>query len=223
MAINQYFENIADAIRERADTSGVITPAGMPQAIRDIPGGGGGAGILYEWDFTKSSTDLNCGIDVVLTGCVQTSDGLHFTAASQNCQLPYLYIPGISIEIEFGAINYGGSSSNHTSILMIGNPDSSNGLLRRSTGKLSWFYSSWTDIANMSSINELANKKLKVVIKESTVDTYIDSVLLGSTGRNNVSVTYSRLNIGNTRGASSGGNFYDVYVKNCIVKAEDLS
>lgn len=222
MAINQYFENIADAIRERAGTSGTITPAGMPQAIRDIPGGGGG-GLLYDWDFTKSITDANCGIAVNLTGCVQTSDGLHFTAASQNCQLPYLYSPGVSVDIEFGAINYGGSSGNHTSILMIGDPNTGQGLLRRSTGKLSWYYQSWTDIANMASINELANKKLKVVIKESTVDTYIDGVLIGTTARYNINVTNSRLNLGNTRVQSSGGTFYDVYVKNCIVKAEVLS
>lgn len=39
MAINTLFQNIADAIRERAGTSGLITPAGMPQAIMDIPGG----------------------------------------------------------------------------------------------------------------------------------------------------------------------------------------
>lgn len=41
MAIETYFKNIADAIRERDGSSGLITPAQMPQAIRDIPGGGG--------------------------------------------------------------------------------------------------------------------------------------------------------------------------------------
>lgn len=42
MAIETYFKNIADAIREKAGTSGLITPAQMPQAIVDIPSGGGG-------------------------------------------------------------------------------------------------------------------------------------------------------------------------------------
>lgn len=41
MAIETYFKNIADAIREKAGTSGLITPAQMPQAIADIPSGGG--------------------------------------------------------------------------------------------------------------------------------------------------------------------------------------
>lgn len=42
MAIESYFKNIADAIREKAGTSGLITPAQMPQAIADIPSGGSG-------------------------------------------------------------------------------------------------------------------------------------------------------------------------------------
>ena len=40
MAIETYFKNIADAIREKAGTSGLITPAQMSQAIADIPSGG---------------------------------------------------------------------------------------------------------------------------------------------------------------------------------------
>lgn len=36
MAINTYFKNIADAIREKTGGSAFITPGQMPQAIRDI-------------------------------------------------------------------------------------------------------------------------------------------------------------------------------------------
>ncbi len=39
MTVETAFQNIADAIRERAGTAGIITPAAMPQAILDIPGG----------------------------------------------------------------------------------------------------------------------------------------------------------------------------------------
>lgn len=46
MAIETYFKNIADAIRTKAGTSGLITPAQMPQAIADIPSGG--SGITFE-------------------------------------------------------------------------------------------------------------------------------------------------------------------------------
>ena len=42
MAIDTYFQNIADAIRQKSGTSGLLTPAQMPQAILDIPSGGGG-------------------------------------------------------------------------------------------------------------------------------------------------------------------------------------
>ena len=41
MAINTYFQNIATAIREKTGESGLLTPAQMPDAIREISGGGG--------------------------------------------------------------------------------------------------------------------------------------------------------------------------------------
>lgn len=40
MAINTYFKNIADAIREKTGGSALITPGQMPQAIRDIVSSG---------------------------------------------------------------------------------------------------------------------------------------------------------------------------------------
>lgn len=55
MAIESYFEDIADAIRERGGTSATLTPAGMPQAILDIPGGGGGGGITVITNFTDTT------------------------------------------------------------------------------------------------------------------------------------------------------------------------
>lgn len=39
--LDGYFEDIADAIRAKAGTSDTYTPAEMPQAIEDIPSGGG--------------------------------------------------------------------------------------------------------------------------------------------------------------------------------------
>lgn len=41
MAIKTYFQNIADAIRTKGGTSVLLTPAEMPQAIADLPSGGG--------------------------------------------------------------------------------------------------------------------------------------------------------------------------------------
>lgn len=50
--IESYFADIADAIRKRGDTSAGLTPAQMPQAILDIPGGGGEVELLTQsqWD-----------------------------------------------------------------------------------------------------------------------------------------------------------------------------
>lgn len=42
MAIKTYFQNIADAIRAKGGTVATLTPAEMPQAIADLPSGGGG-------------------------------------------------------------------------------------------------------------------------------------------------------------------------------------
>lgn len=55
MAIETYFKNIANAIRTKSGTSGLITPAQMPQAIADIPSGGG-----VNW-LTPLATDINNG------------------------------------------------------------------------------------------------------------------------------------------------------------------
>jgi hypothetical protein len=42
MAIKTYFQNIADAIRAKGGTVATLTPSEMPQAIADLPSGGGG-------------------------------------------------------------------------------------------------------------------------------------------------------------------------------------
>lgn len=49
MVIKTYFQNIADAIRAKGGTVATLTPAQMPQAIADLPTGGGG----LELDLTK--------------------------------------------------------------------------------------------------------------------------------------------------------------------------
>lgn len=58
MTIESYFEDIADAIRERGGTAAALTPAAMPQAILDIPGGGGSS--LYN-HIEAIKTDVNGG------------------------------------------------------------------------------------------------------------------------------------------------------------------
>lgn len=50
MTVETAFKNIADAIRTRAGSSGALTPAQMPQAILDIPGGGVDLLTAAEWN-----------------------------------------------------------------------------------------------------------------------------------------------------------------------------
>ena len=83
MTIEDYFSDIADAIRERGSTSAGLTPAQMPQAILDIPGGGGG---LESFQITVTG-GYNGGaiIKVYCNGTVQFSStgdspyNLHYT------------------------------------------------------------------------------------------------------------------------------------------------
>ena len=213
MAINTLFQNIADAIRERGGTSAALTPAQMPAAIAAIPAGGEDPGHFAHFDFKKSATDEISNITAQLTGCQITPAGLSFTAASQNCLIPNVYFQNCKIEIKFGAINFKGSSSNHVSILMLGSADSSNGLLRRNNGNLSWYLSSWQDMTSLSSINDLANKTLTVLLQNGYLYTYIDGVLQGNPSYYSTAFSNNNWNIGNTRGGASGGQFYDVIVE----------
>lgn len=65
MAIKSYFQNIADAIRVKGGTSALLTPAEMPQAIADLPTGGGGSGV----DLTAVSE-----VGFIITAKRSTSD-----------------------------------------------------------------------------------------------------------------------------------------------------
>lgn len=56
MTVETAFQNIANAIRTRAGSSGVLTPAQMPQAILDIPGGSGGVDLLTETEWNALTT-----------------------------------------------------------------------------------------------------------------------------------------------------------------------
>lgn len=87
MAINTYFKNIADTIREKTGGSALITPGQMPQAIRDIISGGGGL-------ITPEFTDMNGGyVDasgnwIVYGGAIK-NDVYHVEDTSKNYLLTY--------------------------------------------------------------------------------------------------------------------------------------
>ena len=60
--LDGYFTNIASAIRSKAGVSSTYTPAEMPQAIEDIPSGGGG--------------DVDSLIDRTISGSINTNVSL---------------------------------------------------------------------------------------------------------------------------------------------------
>lgn len=54
--LDGYFSDIADAIRDKDGTQNTYTPAQMPQAIEDIPTGGGGGDTFNEIVLSKTAT-----------------------------------------------------------------------------------------------------------------------------------------------------------------------
>lgn len=92
MAIETYFEDIADAIRERGGTSAALTPAQMPQAIADIPGGGGG--MTYHRELEPIKTDASGGY---ISGAAWYYDG------TQNTKVDvYELTPGLRYFVHLG-------------------------------------------------------------------------------------------------------------------------
>lgn len=67
MPIETYFKDIADAIREKSDTSALITPGNMPQAILDLPSGGGSFITQTEWDALTFAEKQARGLSLIGT------------------------------------------------------------------------------------------------------------------------------------------------------------
>lgn len=216
MAINKYFEDIADAIRERAGTSGSITPAGMPSAILAIPGGGGG-GSIFEWDFTQSLTDSIRGNTAVATGCQLTNEGLKFTNAQQYCVFNYTWLPYLTYEIEFGIMDYKPSSI-YTMLVTLNAANSDTGLNINPSGHLAYYngQSGSTIILQENfSFNSLTNSTLKIVNSGvDSVEFYLNGSKLGSVPGvyRNTSTSFPII-LGSSRSTSSGGRFYNATVK----------
>lgn len=67
MPIETYFKDIADAIREKGGTSALITPGNMPQAILDLPSGGGSFITQTEWDALTFTEKQARGLSLIGT------------------------------------------------------------------------------------------------------------------------------------------------------------
>lgn len=60
--LSQIFKDIANAIRSKSGSTNSITPLEMPQAINEIPSGGGA--IAYAWHSTQGGTNTFTSFDV---------------------------------------------------------------------------------------------------------------------------------------------------------------
>ena len=69
--LDGYFTNIASAIRSKAGVSSTYTPSEMPQAIEDIPSGGGGEDLdkLVDRTITEASGNATVIGDYVFARC----------------------------------------------------------------------------------------------------------------------------------------------------------
>ena len=143
--LDGYFTNIADAIRTKASTASTYTPPQMPQAILDIPSGGGGdepkvvhfidydGTVLYSYTASEAQAlqDLPPNPSherLVAQGWNYTLSELKAeVAAVGSCHVGQLYITAsgateIDIEMEHGGIkaylnfSHTGTSSNIVTI-----------------------------------------------------------------------------------------------------------
>lgn len=75
--LDGYFTNIATAIRAKAGTASTYTPSEMPQAIQDIPSGGG------ELKFKNTSLKPTSKTEFIVTG-IEAEPKLFFLYLSQD-------------------------------------------------------------------------------------------------------------------------------------------
>lgn len=102
MAIRQVFSDIADAIRAKAGTQATMTPLEMPQAIKDIPSGGG-----MDENFAALLAGTASG-DLVISGVTNIARAKIQFANTNNCNnlVTSLEFP----DLEYAYINNGSVS-----------------------------------------------------------------------------------------------------------------
>lgn len=67
---------------------------------------------LYRWDFTKSLVDEVQGVEAILSGTAsRTNEGIFFNSINGSLKLLDSFENGYTLEIQFGNINFKGSSS----------------------------------------------------------------------------------------------------------------
>lgn len=178
MAIETYFEDIADAIRERGGTSATLTPAQMPQAILDIPGGGGGGVVkMAEWDFSVSGTDSINNFSVATSYVTALSTGYQLTASNSVIRLPYdLRNSSFFYEIDIGSMSLSTPLSHQRFFMFTDN----SGFIFRNNGHWSFYQGSgWATDSSLTSFDYFANSKMGIYIDiKNSWHIYKDGVLV---------------------------------------------
>lgn len=143
-------------------------------------------GPLYEWDFTKSSTDLVGGNRVeYLNGLTRTSQGLNYTADAQAVRLPNAYERGRAIEIDVSDFDIQVTENSNTRFVMTS--ASSNGMLiYRWQETIGWsaYRNKWSShiYGNLTERNAFANSTIRMEISnDGFVTLYKDGIQIGTT------------------------------------------
>lgn len=179
---------------------------------------------LSYWDFTTQSiNNLVTGESatlVMLPRSNVTVNGLYIDNVRQAIDLGEIFLPGTSLYIEFGDIEFKGNTSSHETLISFGYTDSNSGLIFRASNNYWAIYSGgWyrlnSDWSGDSNRNVFANKTLRIA-KSATdvISVYLDNQLIkdGVT-----SSSTKRIALGNSREQSSGGQCFDVYIKKVYV------
>lgn len=186
--------------------------------------------MLYNWDFTQSLTDTVQGQVAILAkvaGALPTQDafGVHVVTSSGYVNLGEIYQPGITIEVDFGAMECKQENKN-ARLLMVGTQATgglATGFIYRSTGVWGWYAGgSWATNTSETNANLFSNKTLKAVFDATGYMTvYADGALVGTSSRAFAESAGKHIQLGAYSGNASYACFYDMTITAVRIYTEE--
>ena len=195
--LDGYFEDIADAIRAKAGTQGSMTPANMPQAIADIPSGGGDEALLALLAGTATGAvtvgDLE---DLGLTSIKFIDYSSGSTTIRSNAGVTSLTLSDLvnaEIRTNLQTTNFGGilganlySGSTHVALTEINLPEAKSISIQDSNGYT---------FGNLEEINAPKLTQCYIELKSSKVETLSFPALITFRGSLNTSSYLTTINL----------------------------